>query len=96
MWEYNDDKRHACFDDLVDFSVTNSFDLKEFLPGRESNRLNSAETRIFKLLNVNGSNARRLELKIHKQMYQNTQLTKLLNYNQNTIHSRPGHTLEQP
>jgi hypothetical protein len=57
---------HACFDDLVNFSIADSFDLQEIFPGRVNNRFNSAETRIFKLLNINGSNARRLELKIQK------------------------------
>jgi hypothetical protein len=44
---------HACFDDLVNFSLADSFDLQEIFSGRVNNRFNSAETRIFKLLNIN-------------------------------------------
>lgn len=71
---------HACFDDLVNFSLADSFDLQEFFPGRVSNRFHSAETRIFKLLNINGSNARRLELKIQKPILTTTTTTKFENF----------------
>ncbi|KAB1209704.1 hypothetical protein CJ030_MR6G001928 [Morella rubra] len=50
----------ACFDDHVNFSFADSFDLQEILRGRVCNRFKSAEIRISELLDINGSNARRL------------------------------------
>ena len=57
-------KTNACFNNLVNFSFTNSFDLQKIFPWRVCNRFYGAETRIFKLLYVKGCNARCLELKI--------------------------------
>lgn len=57
----------TCFNDFIYFGFTDSFNLQKLFPRRIYNRLNCAETSIFKLFYVKGSNSWLLELEIKCQ-----------------------------